>query len=41
MCDMPVVSRIDANNVEPGDDVRVKVVSTDIPTRTAKLERVA
>ena len=40
-CDPPVVSRIDAHNVEPGDDVRVKVVSTDIRTRTAKLERVA
>jgi exoribonuclease R len=41
LCEMPVVSRVDARNVEPGDDVRVRVVSTDIPTRTAKLERVA
>ncbi|MGZ4767076.1 MAG: RNB domain-containing ribonuclease [Ilumatobacteraceae bacterium] len=41
LCDMPVVSRIDVRNVEPGDDVRVRVVSTDIPARTAKLERVA
>jgi exoribonuclease R len=39
--DLPVVSRIDAHNVEPGDDVRVKVVSADILTRTVKLERVA
>jgi exoribonuclease R len=39
--DMPVVSRIDAHNVAPGDDVRVKVVSADIPTRAVKLERVA
>ncbi len=41
LCDVPVVSRIDVRNVEPGDDVRVRVVSTDIPARTAKLERVA
>ncbi len=41
LCDMPVVSRIDVRNVEPGDDVRVRVVSADIPARTAKLERVA
>jgi exoribonuclease R len=40
-CEMPVVTRIDVHNVEPGDDVRVKVVSADIPTRTVKLERVA
>jgi exoribonuclease R len=41
LCDLPVVSRIDAHHVEPGDDVRVRVVSTDIPSREAKLERVA
>ena len=41
LCDLPIVSRIDSHNVEPGDDVRVKVVSTDIPQRSAKLERVA
>jgi exoribonuclease R len=41
LCDLPVVSRIDAHHVEPGDDVRVRVVSTDIPGRQAKLERVA
>jgi len=41
LCDLPVVSRIDANHVEPGDAIRVRIVSTDIPTRTAKLERVA
>jgi len=40
-CDLPVVSRIAAHNVAPGDDVRVRIVSTDIPARTAKLERVA
>lgn len=41
LCDLPVVSRINVQHVEPGDDVRVRVVSTDIPGRTAKLERVA
>jgi exoribonuclease R len=41
LCDLPVVSRIDAHHVEPGDDVRVRVVSTDIVHREAKLERVA
>jgi exoribonuclease R len=41
LCDLPVVSRINAHNVAPGDEVRVRVDSTDIPTRTAKLERVA
>jgi len=41
LCDLPVVSRLAANHVAPGDEVRVRVVSTDIPTRTAKLERVA
>jgi exoribonuclease R len=41
LCDLPVVSRVAANHVALGDDIRVRVVSTDIPTRTAKLERVA
>ncbi len=41
LCELPVVSRINAHHVAPGDDVRVRVVSTDIPARTAKLERVA
>lgn len=41
LCKLPVVSRLDAHNVEPGDDLRVRVVSTDIPTRVAKFERVA
>jgi hypothetical protein len=36
-----VVTRLAANHVAPGDEVRVRVVSTDIPTRTAKVERVA
>ena len=40
-CDLPVVSRLAAQNVAPGDDVRVRVVATDLPARSAKLERVA
>ena len=41
LCDLPVVSRISVRKVTPGDEVRVRVVSTDIPARAAKLERVA
>lgn len=41
LCDLPVVSRVSGHRLAPGDDMRVRVVSTDIPTRTLKLERVA
>jgi exoribonuclease R len=41
LCELPVVSRMAAHHVEPGDDVRVRVVSTDVPARTAQFERVA
>jgi exoribonuclease R len=41
LCELPVVARVDAHHVEPGDDLRVRLVSTDIPARTAKFERVA
>lgn len=41
LCDLPVVARVDAHHLSPGDDVRVRVVSTDIPGRTATFERVA
>jgi exoribonuclease R len=39
--DLPVVARLDAQHLAPGDDLRVRVISTDIPSRTAKFERVA
>lgn len=41
LCDLPVVSRINARGVEPGDDVRVRIASVDVAARTARLERVA
>lgn len=41
LCDLPVVARIANHNVEPGDDVRVRVVEADVAARTIKLERVA
>ncbi len=39
--DLPVVARVDAHSVAPGDDLRVRVVTADIPSRTLTLERVA
>jgi exoribonuclease R len=41
LCDLPVVSRVSIHRVEPGDDVRVRVVEADVATRTMKFERVA
>jgi exoribonuclease R len=41
LCKLPVVSRVDAHHVEPGSDLRVRLVSADIPARVAKFERVA
>jgi exoribonuclease R len=40
-CDLPVVARVNTHGVEPGDDLRVRVVSTDIVGRSVTLERVA
>jgi exoribonuclease R len=39
--DLPVVARVDAHHVDPGSELRVRVVSTDVPARTVTLERVA
>ena len=41
LCDLPVVSRVAAHGVQPGDDIRVRVDGVDIPGRTVKFERVA
>lgn len=41
LSELPVVSRVNVQGVEPGDDLLVRVVSTDIPGRAAVLERVA
>lgn len=41
MCDLPVVARVDAQHLSPGDDLRVRLLSADIPSRAAKFERVA
>lgn len=41
LCDLPVVSRVAAHSVQPGDDIRVRVDAVDIPGRTVNFERVA
>jgi exoribonuclease R len=41
LCELPVVTRVNGHRLAPGDDLRVRVVSSDIPTRAVKLERVA
>ena len=39
--DEPVIARVNAKGVQPGDDVRVKLVATDPAQRTLQFERVA
>lgn len=41
LCDLPVIARVVARGVQPGDDVRVKLVAVDPAQRTLQFERVA
>jgi exoribonuclease R len=41
LADLPVVTRVEARGVEPGDDVRVKLIAVDVVARTASFARVA
>lgn len=41
IADPPVIARIDARNVDPGDTVRVRVESVDVDTRTVAYQRVS
>lgn len=40
LCARPVVTRIDAADVAPGDTLRVRLVDVDLDRRTARFERV-
>ena len=40
LCDLPVVARLDAKRVLPGDDVRVKLIAADPVQRRLRFERV-
>ena len=41
LTDPAVLARVAASRVDPGDDVRVKVESVDVPTRSVRLVRVS
>ena len=41
LCDVAVVARVKARGVQPGDDVRVKLVEADPAKRLVRFERVA
>ena len=41
LLDVAVVAKVRANSVSPGDQLRVKVVATDIEKRTVQFERVS
>ncbi len=41
LCDVAVVARVSSHTVEPGDEVRVKLVEADPVARTVGFERVA
>ena len=40
LCDPPVVARVVARRVDPGDDVQVKLIRADAAGRTVAFERV-
>ena len=41
LCDLAVVANLKARGVQPGDEVRVRLVSADPTRREVKFERVA
>ena len=41
LCDLPVVARVDAHRVTPGDDVNVRLIEADPERRTIRFQRVA
>lgn len=41
LCDVPVVARVQARGVQPGDEVRVKLVAADPAARRVEFSRVA
>jgi exoribonuclease R len=41
LCDVPVVSRVSAHGVQPGDDIRVRVDAVDLTGRSVTFQRVA
>jgi exoribonuclease R len=41
LCDVPVITRVNAKGVDPGDDVRVKLQSVDAAQRVLNFVRVA
>jgi exoribonuclease R len=41
LCDQPVVARVDAHGVQPGDAITVRLISTDAERRLISFQRVA
>jgi exoribonuclease R len=40
LCDLPVVARVDARRVQPGDDVHVRLTAADVEAGSIRFERV-
>jgi len=40
LCDLPVVSRVEARDANPGDRLQVRLMSTDIETGKLAFERI-